>query len=493
MNIDITIPTKEILERQIQRKWIRKSISFFVGLLEKFFGAELLVKVPENIQNIDSNLFRALDAAREIRDQGYFDKLVKLPLYPDEPFIYRYVISPGTQNHTVGASFFDEEKAIWSVIAEEVERSIWRDSNTSFRKSLVKSNQKGIRGESINLSKIAGFSQVQKKNLKVLQYDENTAFGWIRATSLISNKNIFCPAQLMSPRYFRENVRTSENSDSKKEPMLRWPVTTGLATGQSLEEALVKSILEIIERDAFMITYLNQISPPLIDLEALSKQDPQINKVIKSFKRNRLEAYAVQLVTDFQVNAILGILIDRSGKSPAVTVGARAHFDLKTCVLDAFSEALSSRCYLRSVFHQQVNLEKIGRTERMIYWTKIENLPKIEFLTKGPKKIINISDQKNIFLSSDKRRERKNYYKIKLEKLVSELSKKKYETCFVNLTNSKISAIGLKTVFVVIPDLHPLHLSESIPYLGGSRLADMPKKFGYSLPEELNKIPHPFP
>ena len=43
--------------------------------------------------------------------------------------------------------------------------------------------------------------------------------------------------------------------------MLRWAVTTGLATGQSLEEAIAKGILEVVERDAFMISYLNRLSP----------------------------------------------------------------------------------------------------------------------------------------------------------------------------------------------------------------------------------------
>jgi ribosomal protein S12 methylthiotransferase accessory factor len=493
MSINITIPAKEMLERQIQRKWTKKSVSFFVNLLERFFGSNLLIKVPKNIQNLDSSLFRALVAARKVRDRGYFDKLVKVPLYPDEPFIHRYVIYPATQNHTVGANFFDEEKAIWSVIAEEVERSIWRDSNAHFRTSLIQSTWKNIFEKSIDLSRLAGFSEIQKKQNDILRYDENTSFGWIKVTSLVSKRKKYCPAQLMSPRYFRENVKTLGNSNSDREPMLRWPVTTGLATGQSLEEALVKGILETIERDAFMISYLNKLSPPLVDLNNLSEQDPQIRKVLKGFGRYRLESYAVQLVTDFPVNVILGILIDRSGNSPAVTVGARAHFDLKTCVLDAFSEALSSRCYLRSVFNQPIDLTHIGRTERMIYWTKKENLHKIEFLIKGPKKIVNLSSQKNAFFDSDKEIERRNYYKIKLTKLVSDLSKKKYEACFVNLTDSKISSIGFKSVFVIIPELQPMHLSESMPYLGGLRLSDIPKKLGYLLPEELNKIPHPFP
>jgi hypothetical protein len=37
-----------------------------------------------------------------------------------------------------------------------------------------------------------------------------------------------------------------------------------------------------------------------------------------------------------------------------------------------------------------------------------------------------------------------------------------------------------------------MHLIETLPYLGGKRLKEVPRKLGYKPAKELNPEPHPF-
>jgi len=272
--------------------------------------------------------------------------------------------------------------------------------------------------------------------------------------------------------------------------MLRWSITTGLATGKYLEEAIIKGILEVIERDAFMISYLNKLSPPIIDLEYLSAQDEETARIIKNFKRYNLEIYALQLPTDFSdIYIVAAFIIDCTGLGPALSIGASADFNVKTAFLDALSESLSVRFSLKfkDRFKNKIDLNKIGQEERIIYWAKQENLPKIDFFFKGERIKINLK-QDFYKITDDKK-----YYKEKLKFLVNELRAKNYEACYVELTTPEIKKLNLRSVFVVIPELQPLHLDESIPYFGGKRLKEVPLKLGYQPAEVLNQEPHPFP
>ncbi|MFH1990608.1 MAG: YcaO-like family protein [Patescibacteria group bacterium] len=477
IQLTITDQAYKILENRPQRRSLfLKILKKILKFLEKYFGYPMLIKIPPELSEIEGGTYELINIAYELQKLGIINNIKKRESYPDEPGIYHYYTSSSGKAYGSGIDFFSEEKALWKSLGEATERYLWFNSDWFFQNRKTCSYKK-LRGCVLNIFSLAGFSEEQKNKYPILQFDENTVFDWVQSYSLIQKKSDFCPIQLVSAYYFKQ----------KTEPMLRWCITTGLATGQSLEQAIVKGILEVIERDAFMISYLNKLSPPIIDLEHLSNQDEEIAKIIKNFKRYNLEIYVLQLPTDFSVYINLAIIIDRSGLGPALSVGASASFDFKTAFLASLSESLVVRHGLKNRFNKEIDLKKIGREERLIYWSKIENLPKMGFFLKGESIKINSSQ------SFYKVENNKNYYKEKLKILSEELKKKNYEACYVELTTKEIKKIGLRCVQAIIPELQPMHLDESIPYFGGKRLKEIPLKFGYQPAEILNQEPHPFP
>lgn len=479
--LEISTPLEDFLDSRNIHSFNRKAIKSILKFFQKIFGTEFLVKIPEGIEKFDLEILPAIDAGNWLKEEGIISQATKSKDYPDEPFIYRYIIGSKIKAVGSGSDFFKESSALWKAVAETSERYSWSNSEKIFSNNTRNSHKK-LKCR-LNIFKLAGFSDEQKRNNQILQFDNSTNFGWIKAYSLFSKKNILCPAQLISALYFKQNVM-----EKKTEPMLRWAVSTGLATGRTLEEAITKGLLEIIERDAFMISYLNKLSPPIADLDYLATQDKQIAKIVRDFKRYQLELYVIQMPTDFPVYANLALIIDKTGKGPALTVGASAHFNFKNSFLSAVSEALSVRYSLKNKYDKPVDTKKTNREERLIYWTKKENLSKIDFYLKG--KLSRIELNQNFYKNQNYTKE---YYIKKLKNLTNKLKNKGYGGCYVELTEKNIKKIGLRSVSVVVPELQPMHLDESIPCLGSKRLRDVPLKLGYQPLEELNKEPHPFP
>ena len=462
--------------------------------LEKYFGAQILLDVPSNLQETDSELFVAIETAEKLQNLGIIKEIEKRPKFSDEPFLHRFFVTTQKTNNTgSGSDFFSEKAAIWKAIGEATERDLWATGN-DILKSVLRLPYEKIASQTLDIFKLAGFSEEQKKNNSQLSFDKNTVFGWVPAVSLTeqkSDKNIFCPAQLINPSYFRKNTH-----EKKNEPILRRCITTGVATGNFLEEVIVKGILEIIERDAYIVSYLNHLSPPVIDFENMSYQDEELEKVYKMFQRYNLEVYLIKLPTDFSASVVSAVIIDRSGQGPAFALGNSAKLDLKSAVLGALTEALTIRLSLKKDWEIKKNLalpalHRLGQFDRMIYWARPENVSRLDFMTQGEKIQIDLTEEENFFADTNKVTSEK-YYQEKLQLFIEELRAKSYEACYVELSNSAVRKLGLRSVQVVIPELQPIHLAEEFPCWGGRRLSEIPKKLGYIPADKPNPEPHPF-
>jgi ribosomal protein S12 methylthiotransferase accessory factor len=492
MELKITASARKVLNLQSSSKIVKRAVKSCSDLLEKYFGASILLDMPDHLHKVEPEMLLAINAAFKLKRLGLIEEIKEIPKFSDEPFVYKVTILP-IHAQSGGADFFSRGKAYWKALGETVERYLWRNSDFSYRHTLVKKSYSEIKKEAVNIFELAGFSNEQKKNIDILKFDENTVFGWIPARSITSGKKLWCPTQLVNAKYFREHVK-KDGCENRNEPMLRWAVTTGLATGQSLEEALAKGILEVVERDAFMISYLNRLSPPIVDLENLAEQDSDLEKILKDFRRYNLEVRLLKLPTDFPVHVYLAMVIDRTGLGPALSAGASADFDLKTCLLDGLAEALSVRISQKNSFREETGpLEKLDRRGRLLWWTKEENLPKIDFFLQGIKVKLNLKEETSIFSELVDKSSRRKYYARKLDLLKKYLQEKNCEAVYADLTEPNIRKLGFHSVQVVIPELLPMHLDESIPYFGGKRLKEIPQKFGYKPAEKLNNVPHPFP
>jgi ribosomal protein S12 methylthiotransferase accessory factor len=104
-------------------------------------------------------------------------------------------------------------------------------------------------------------TQYKKKDFPYLPFTESSQISWVKGFSLTKEHDIYVPAQTVFLPFTRQ-----------KKEMPICPITsTGLAAGPTLEFAALTALYEIIERDAFTITWLMRLPPKKVDVRNFSE------------------------------------------------------------------------------------------------------------------------------------------------------------------------------------------------------------------------------
>lgn len=376
-----------------------------------------------------------------------------------------------------GCSFFSEDEALLRCLGEAIERyCIKRYKKTD----LIRVSYREIKHRALDPQTVVCFSEKQRRNpsFKLFNSDENTVFAWKKGVDLISGKSIFIPAQLI---YLSYKLIAQER-------IIYPPISTGAAGGSSIASALVRAIYEIIERDAFLIYYLNKLPGKRIALDLLNNE--KIKSFVETIENYNLKVYTIDIASDLKIPTFLSIVIDGTGIGPAVCVGLKTHLDPITAILGSIQEALHPRRWIRGRTEENPELLEEVRgnninniEDRALLWYPKRNINKLSFWLNQEAKKVQIEEKKLSF-------------KEQLKAIVEILKKNNMDTYFVDVTAPSVKKIGYHVVKTIIPQLHPFYLIEKYPFFGGKRLYEVPYKLGFikrkTKEEELNKFPHPF-
>ncbi len=420
---------------------------------------------------------------------GIVKKLTRSIWYNDEPKIYHFNVEMcntgafsevDNENNFPGGASFNKKKALIKALGEAIERyclGIYQ------RKMFIRASYAELKDEAMDIFSVVNFSETQlkEKEFQIFRYDKNSKFWWVKGFSLTQKREILVPAQLVYVPY-----------QFIKEKIIRFPISTGAAAGVSLSSALLRGIYEVIEREAFIVNYLNMLSREKVEIEK-----PIINKINKIYRDYNLELHVIDITTDIPVYTFLAVIVDKTGKGPAISVGAKTSHDPIEAFIGAVEEAQPSRAWIRDLMKNPKMKDKIKKLrnknnwknittfeERGLLWSNYKMIAHLRFWIRNPK-----AKKLNSLKSTFKSRAEK-----KLSKLIKILKRKEMEVIYVDLTTPDIEILGFKVVKVIIPQMHPLYFDERFKYLGGERLYKIPEYLGYQpkSENELNKVPHPF-
>ncbi len=113
-----------------------------------------------------------------------------------------------------------------------------------------------VRDHALNPLQTVLFSEEQyiKKDFPFVRFSPDVPINWLPGFSLTTKKPILVPAYLVYLAY----------DFFSQEEMIDSAVSTGLACGNTKEEAILTGIYEVVERDSFAIMWLNKLSTPAI-------------------------------------------------------------------------------------------------------------------------------------------------------------------------------------------------------------------------------------
>jgi len=362
--------------------------------------------------------------------------------------------------------------------AERYSSAVWNPHE------FIRADYDSLRSKALDPESLPLFSKQQysrRKNPDPVRFSKKHPIAWVRGEKLPDRSEIWVPACLV---YFPYRFSSPQEKF--------WvPVTTGLACGSSWEDAVLRGICEVVERDAAAITWLNRQSMPLIDMQK-AKKHRDLRSLFDMVDSCNVELYVNEITTDIQIPTFWVTLIARNKtekRESAVSVGLKTNLDPLRALQGAVEEALFSRWMSAHLLAQPSarskgnNLASIDNLDNRIqYYSRSESIDKLRFLI-GPKR-------KRPLKETPQGNSEENPG-AKLNTCLNKLASKGFCVVAVDLTRTPIREIGLSVVRVIIPGLQLLTAHPRWQPLGGSRVYEMaPSRVSEA---ELNYDLHPFP
>lgn len=177
-----------------------------------------------------------------------------------------------------------------------------------------------------------GPEQYAEPGFPFVRFDAETVVRWAPSVDALSGAECYVPAVfLLVPYHF-------DSDDSA----IAQPISTGLACHGSLTAAAITAICEVIERDAFTITWQSRLARPRIRIETLS---PINREIVDRFERVGYSSALLDITTDAGVPTILAVLRGESPGAVPLTVAAAASLDPEEAALKALEELDHTRSY----------------------------------------------------------------------------------------------------------------------------------------------------
>jgi ribosomal protein S12 methylthiotransferase accessory factor len=377
-----------------------------------------------------------------------------------------------------GGASISQAKARLKAIGEAIERYCSSLFNVEHTEFISASN---ANFPLLNPASFSLFSSTQYRDskFKYKAFTDATKIRWVDCVDLYSGNVVYAPASMVFFPYFFDH--------GNDEQAIVQPVSTGLACHSSFESALLSGIYEVVERDAFTITWLRGLAPPKINIDDLAKN---IRKLIERFTICGYEIALLDITTDLKLPTLLAVATSKTNRNPAVTVAAATRFYPEEAAQAVLEELAHTLSYARGLFHEkdwynQQSEISFQNTFHISFWTSFENQEKIDFLfqTDRTLSLIDVGD-KNLLSQGES-----------LETVVQFIHEIGYSVIYRDLTSSDVASLGLTVIRALIPGLHPLFFGMDSQPLGGERLHEVPDKIGIkpSIPTAFNELPHPFP
>ena len=450
------------------------AIVAFVDFVERRLGGVMMFPLSKAPLGEVGHL-ATFRIATTLKDAGIITSFARIRNIPDEPqFRFWEVIgNDSNQSRTSGMSLRDTD-ALYAALAEGLERHLWLmevDYFDSLARMTV-SEAAGLGMTTLLPEQFVGF-----KPTKAAHGSREAIYAWIIGRSLLTGERVRLPAQTSSG---------ADLSSIGHEHSFRERTTAGLATWPTQTGAQLAGLLELIEHDAYMIMWFNQLTLPRLSLDSVSKMSHSLATLIEDCKRYQLTVHAIPMITDAPTHAICVVVEDHSGSKPRFTVGLRAHNKLALCIEKALLEALRARIHYRStvsarLLDSKTPITQITHGQRVAYWAFEKHASHLQFLITGTQIDAEINPWEQ---DTDKEH---------LARLLNWCRGRQYECVSVSLSTPKNNPLAWHVEKIIVPDLQPLHLEEKNRVLTGKRLADIPATRGFvPRSEPFIAMPHPF-
>lgn len=313
---------------------------------------------------------------------------------------------------------------------------------------------------------------------------------WVWGYSFRQKRPLLVPEELVYYLEYRQDYKICVHDSSN-----------GCATGSCLEEALFHGLLELIERDAFLLAWYARLAPPRIDPRSCRR--PETLFVLENIERHGYELYLFDTRLDIRIPSVVSVVKRKEPGPGNIMLAAGAGLNPEDAVRSALCEVA---CYVRNLrMNLENNLHEVRemasdftKINQVIHHGVLYGLPEMahhmEFLWQNP----TLQTLEETYRDWTNTRPAHEDLRDDLNYCLNMLLDLGLDVIVVDQTCSELASSGLKTVSVIVPGLLPIDFGwrrERVFDL--PRLRTVPRTAGFRdtdfLPDLQDVLPHPFP
>jgi YcaO-like protein with predicted kinase domain len=120
--------------------------------------------------------------------------------------------------------------------------------------------------------------------------------------------------------------------------------SNGMASGGSMEDAILSGLYEIIERDAWTLNQYLLDSGFLLKRTPLIDMPPRLEACIRKIEAANLKLHLFDITNDYKIPVFSAIILDLSGACAGTFGGYGCHLNAEIAAIRAITEAMQGRC-----------------------------------------------------------------------------------------------------------------------------------------------------
>lgn len=370
----------------------------------------------------------------------------------------------------------DPEGAWLAAVSEALERYciVWPVEGWR----LLRASLAEVEGSAVPVSRFGLFSDDQYATNSALAVPDRTdAIDWTWAYSLTSRRFLLVPAALVHgsighgpPNNFGHGLSS-----------------TGVASHVSVEAALLAGLLEVVERDAVMISWLNRHSPATVTLDATTSRE--LLELRQRFEVPGIEFVLLDLTLDTGIPTVGCLALSDRSDRPSAVMGSASRPDPVDAASKALLEAAQIHYSLNALGHDASSSlpEADVRTfaDHAVFYAGSANRRFLDFLASSGRSrpLSGMRDLSTGTTGGD------------LQACVALLDSVGLEVLVAELTTPDVGRLGFRVFKVLVPGAVDINGDARMPLLGSRRIDEVPAAMGWPAVGEakLNLSPCPLP
>jgi ribosomal protein S12 methylthiotransferase accessory factor len=420
---------------------------------------------------VPSSTVEVLALARQLvsRKTGVIRRLAELPRWPDEPAlsvmsssVASFGALPGGSTIAGGGSAHpDRAGAAVRAMMETTERYCAAIVDPS----ALREAPPGPAPDFVAGRELPLFTpqQYQSHDFPYRPLTATTPITWCTGRSLLTGAERWVPAAMVYLPFRSRNPADSIAAST----------STGLACAPDREQAIATALLEVCERDAFAIAWLNRMSMPRLVPVRGSALATDIHALLAG---TRASLDLVDLENDLEVPVVLAVLRRLLFGRPLVTIGLGAATTRANAARKGLYEAISEYSRVAEELLVQGASWRADpafdhitdfRSHSLVYADPAHQ-PALDFLTASS--VTRSIDDEPPALDPQ----------AAITRTCATLRRAGLDAIVVDLTTRDVRSLGLHVIRVLVPEAVPLWPVHATPPLAHERLFDVPVRLGHA-------------